>query len=89
MERPEEIREVEVTYGEELRAIRRAIADGRIAEQADAEAYTAWGGSLHLAYQRGDFAALLGGHEAQALRARPVQQAIAGAFQHVPAVGAR
>ncbi len=44
---------------EELRALRRAIADGEIADQAAADRYTAWGGSLHLLAQRGQ----LGGGE--------------------------
>jgi len=37
---------------DELRALREAIADGRIKDQAEARAYTEWGGSLHLATRR-------------------------------------
>lgn len=42
-----------VSYVDELRALRKAIADGTIADQAAAERYTAWGGSMHLLAQRG------------------------------------
>lgn len=41
-----------VTYHDELRAVRKAIADGLIKDQADAEQYTAAGESMHLIYQR-------------------------------------
>lgn len=41
-----------VAYHEELRAIRRAIADGDIPDQAAAERYTQWGGSLYREHQR-------------------------------------
>lgn len=68
----------------ELRALRRAIGDGRIKDQADAQAYTDWGGSLHLAYERGETPALTAGPNAQPLRQRPVTQAITGSFQRVP-----
>lgn len=44
-----------VSYPEELRALERAVGDGRIADQRDADAYTAWGGSLHVSYLREDF----------------------------------
>lgn len=37
---------------DELRAIRRAIGDGRMKDDTAARAYTAWGGSLYLAEQR-------------------------------------
>lgn len=37
---------------EEVRALRRAIADGEIADQAAADRYLAWGGSLHLLHQQ-------------------------------------
>lgn len=76
----------EVTYGEELRAIRRAIADGRITDEQDVENYRRWGGSLHLAYERGESPAIEAGPDAQALRPRPVEQALASAFQAVPQV---
>lgn len=42
-----------VAYHEELRALRKAIADGTIPDQAAADRYTTWGGSLHLLTQRG------------------------------------
>lgn len=45
-----------VGYHEELRALRKAIADGAIADQAAADRYTAWGGSMHLLAQRGQVA---------------------------------
>jgi len=45
-----------VAYHDELRALRKAIADGDIADQAAADRYTAWGGSLHLLAQRGHLA---------------------------------
>lgn len=41
-----------VGYHDELRAVRKAIADGLIKNQADAEQYTASGESMHLTYQR-------------------------------------
>ena len=41
-----------VTSGEELRALRRAVADGRIADTDAARRYNHWGGSLHLQDQR-------------------------------------
>lgn len=43
-----------VGYHDELRALRKAIADGDIADQAAADKYTAWGGSLHLLHQERD-----------------------------------
>jgi hypothetical protein len=39
---------------EEVRALRKAIADGEIPDQAAADRYTAWGGSLHLLHQQRD-----------------------------------
>jgi hypothetical protein len=74
----------EVTYGEELRAIRRAIADGRITDEQGVENYRRWGGSLHLAYQRDETPELAPGPDAQQLRPRPVAQALATAFRRVP-----
>ena len=76
-----------VDYCDELRALRRAIADGHIPDQATADAYTAWGGSLHLAHQRGETPQLATGRPAQQLRPRPVERALAHAFHHVPAGG--
>jgi hypothetical protein len=73
-----------VNEREELLAVRRAIADGRINSIADLHAYEQWGGSLHLAYERGETPALTAGPHAQPLRQRPVTQAIAGTFQRVP-----
>lgn len=40
-----------VTSAQELRALRRAIADGEIPDQTAADRYTAWGGSLHLLHE--------------------------------------
>ena len=40
-----------VSYHDELRALREAVADGRMAE-ADVRAYNRWGGSLYLERQR-------------------------------------
>lgn len=42
-----------VTYHQELRALRKAIADGTITDQAAADRYKAWGGSLHRLTERG------------------------------------
>lgn len=42
-----------VNFLDELRAVRAAIADGRMKDQAAADAYEKWGGSLHLAAQGG------------------------------------
>lgn len=69
---------------EELLAIRRAMADGHIRTLADVHTYEQWGGSLHLAYERGETPALTPGPDAQPLRPRPVARAIGAAFQHVP-----
>jgi hypothetical protein len=49
-----------VSEGDEIRAIERAMADGLITTLAEVYAYEAWGGSLHLAWQRGTFPALEG-----------------------------
>lgn len=38
-----------VSEGDEIRAIERAIADGKITTRAELAAYERWGGSLHLA----------------------------------------
>lgn len=73
-----------VSERDELLAVRRAIADGRIKTPADVHAYEQWGGSLYLAYERGETPALTPGPNAQPLRPRPVAQAIDAAFQHVP-----
>lgn len=72
-----------VHYCDELRAVRTAIADGRIKDQADADAYERWGGSLHLANQRGELPRMHGA-PALTMRARPVTETIKGAFQSVP-----
>lgn len=68
-----------VSSPEEERAVIRAIGDGVISSQADAEAYTAWGGSLHVAYLREDLPALER-MPRLALTARPVKELIAGVF---------
>lgn len=68
----------------ELRAIRRAIADGHIDGEPAVEAYRRWGGSLHLAYQAGRIPELAPAPDAQPLQSRPVTRAIAGAFQRIP-----
>lgn len=65
---------------EEERAIIRAIGDGVISDQRDCGAYTAWGGSLHEAYQREQLP-VLARVAPKALTARPVKELIAGAFQ--------
>jgi hypothetical protein len=46
-----------VLDAEELRALRRAIGDGRMATREDLYAYKQWGGSLHLADRRAAIAA--------------------------------
>lgn len=71
-----------VRYVDELRALRRAIADGTIADQAAAGRYKAWGGSLHRLALRGQVPALIAPE--QPLRQRPVAQLLAGAFRTVP-----
>lgn len=45
---------------DEMRAIVKAIGDGRITTWAECAAYERWGGSLHLAQQTGDFPILEG-----------------------------
>lgn len=42
-----------VTEGDEIRALERAICDGEYTTRGQLAAYEKWGGSLHLAYQRG------------------------------------
>lgn len=49
-----------VAEGDELRAIAKAIGDGRITTVAECAAYERWGGSLHLAQQAGRFPELSG-----------------------------
>lgn len=63
----------------EERAVIRAVGDGVISNQQEAEAYTAWGGSLHVAYLREQLPAL-DRVERLALTARPVAELIGGAF---------
>lgn len=73
-----------VQSGQELRALRRAIADGYITDQATAEDYRRWGGSLHLAYESSQRPAFLPAPGAQPLRPRPVRQALESVFPAVP-----
>ena len=47
---PNEVEDID--FCDELRAIRTAIADGRMKDQRAADAYEKWGGSLHQAMQR-------------------------------------
>jgi hypothetical protein len=63
---------------DELRAITRAIADGRMASEADLVGYETWGGSLHLAWQAGQYPALE--PAVRAANPQAVIDAIAGVF---------
>lgn len=69
-----------VSYPEELRALERAVGDGRITDQRDADAYTSWGGSLHLSYLREDFPEL-SAYNPPELKARDVPALLAGAWR--------
>jgi hypothetical protein len=72
-----------VDYLDELRAVRRAIADGRILTEADAERYREWGGSMHLAYRRGN--PVVGpAIDAPPLRPRPVDRLLSNVFPDIP-----
>jgi hypothetical protein len=71
-----------VSAGDEIRAIQRAMADGRITNLAEAYAYERWGGSLHLAYQRDQVPALEGSEPVG--DPDRVRKAIAPAFGRVP-----
>lgn len=77
-----------VDYIQELRAVRRAIAEGRIASEDDAERYREWGGSLHLAYRRTNAPAIGGPSEdAQPMRQRPVAALLSRVFPLRPPTG--
>lgn len=71
-----------VSAGDEIRAIERAMADGRIKTLADAYAYERWGGSLHQAYQRNSMPALEGPEPNG--DPEKVRKAIASSFGRVP-----
>jgi len=71
-----------VSEGDEIRAIQRAMAEGRITNLAEAYAYERWGGSMHLAYQRQELPALEGPEPAG--DPDRVRKAIAPAFGRVP-----
>lgn len=74
-----------VSEGDEIRAIERAMADGRITTVAEVYAYERWGGSLHLAAISGQFPALQGPEPvADKQLQQKVQRAIAPAFGRVP-----
>jgi hypothetical protein len=71
-----------VDSNDELRAVIRAMADGKITTIAEVWAYERWGGSLHLASQMGEFPALEG--PAPVGDPDRVRLAIAPAFGRVP-----